>query len=487
MLDLHTHEVLRQTDVLIEIAGNRGLTARRPYNKRAEFGHRIEELALRPPPPHSGSQPRSSHPGLFHGRTLLGFVLPSVLNAPPWPPQLPSPAARTPPQCAEHTTGQDNGQITPPRRIRVQNEARRGKQGPFSSVTLGAIVAGALGACDRPAVSSFADPVHFTQGDSTYVANAVKARLGGLGDERVVFGSILDVDRTATGWAVVDGIENHIVLLDSGLNPLGTVGRSGEGPGEFEAPGQLSILGDTLAVFDWGTGRVSHLGPHGEFLRISPPVGGFAVTFASHPKLGMVFTTASRDHYLLRATEDDQLPIAPIPAGFRREGRGSASRAGFTSNMVAITDDGAVHVLDGQHLALVSYTPDDESARIAFLPEELRAPLLKDAARAENGSWENELMGVWLVTKLDPMVAGRLFVAVRHGAAVGYVLDTASLTATPIEIGKDWHWLRGRNAKYFDGRDLVLDGVSLAPEVVLATTELVPRSTVDQEHRETNQ
>ena len=315
--------------------------------------------------------------------------------------------------------------------------------------------------------------MHFSEGDSAYVISAVDASLGGFGDERVVFGSILDVDRTASGWVVMDGLANHIVLLDDDLNPLGITGQAGEGPGEFQAAVQLSVLGDTLAVYDWGTGRVSYLAPNGDFLRISQPfpVGGIGTTFASHPESGIVFTTAVGEHYLLRASEDDQWPVAPIPADFRP---GTSGR--FTSNLVAVTQDGTVHVLDGRHLALVSYSPDGSAARVAFLPRELREQHLKELTAAENATWQDELMGVWIVTKVDPLADGSLFLSVRHGTAVGYVVDTASLTATPIVIGDDWRGLRDRNATYFDGRRLVLDGGGMTPELVLATTELVPRS-----------
>ena len=309
--------------------------------------------------------------------------------------------------------------------------------------------------------------------------STVDARLGGLGDERVVFGSILDVDRTASGWVVVDGLADHIVLLDGDLNPVGITGQAGEGPGEFQVAQQLSVLGDTLAVYDHGTGRVSYLAPNGDFLRISQPfpVGAIATTFAIHPDSGIVFTTAVGEHYLLRASEDDQWPVAPIPADFRPGTKGR-----FTSNLVAVTQDGTVHVLDGRHLALVSYSPDGSAAKVAFLPRELREEHLKELTAAENATWQYELMGVRIVTKVDPLADGSLFLSVRHGTAVGYVVDTASLTATPIVIGDDWRGLRDRNAKYFDGRRLVLDG-GMTPELVLATTELVPRSIAEGAER----
>lgn len=333
-------------------------------------------------------------------------------------------------------------------------------------------------ACDGASTHSFAEPAHFAEGDSAYVVSAVSARVGALDDEGHVFGSIVDVDKTAFGWAVLDGMNDHIVLLDPELGPLRTVGRAGEGPGEYESLWQLSLVGDTMAVFDRGAGRVTYLGPEGGFLRSSEPIRHVAMTFAIHPTLGRFFPIRAPHHYLLRATEGDQLPVAPIPYDFRPDINEPDGGGGFTSNLVAVTPDGTVHVFDGRHLALVTYPPNEATSRITFLPNEVRDPLLKEMTEAENASWGQGLLFMFLVTKIDLLERGRLFVQVRHGGTVGYVLDTESLRATPVLVGDDWDWLQDRNAAFFDGKHLVLDG-GLTPELVLATTELVPRSLAD--------
>lgn len=84
-----------------------------------------------------------------------------------------------------------------------------------------------------------------------------------------------------------------------------------------------------------------------------------------------------------------------------------------------------------------------------------------------------------MVLKIEPVGDGRLFVSVKRDATVGYVLDPASLTATPIIVDDDWSRLRDGNAKTFDGRYLVLDG-GWTPELVLARTELVVRPVGEQ-------
>jgi len=335
--------------------------------------------------------------------------------------------------------------------------------------------------CDRPATNSLAEPVYFSESDSAYVIGKVNARLGDFGDDRVAFGSILDVEKIPSGWAVLDGLNNHIVLVDGDLNSPRIVGGPGEGPGEFQAPGQLAMVGDTIAVLEMGSGgRISYLAPQGGFLRRSGHVGHPVRSIGIHPELGRFFPILSRDYYLVRATEEAQWPIAPVPAAFVPEIKGSADAAGMTPNLVAVTGDGTTHVFDGEHLALVSYdASDDTSGRIAFLPREMRDRKLKETAEAATVFGGSEVRLSQWVTMLDPLDDGRIFMRAAHGTSQGYVLDPGSLTATPIVVASD-HW--SQVVVYFDGRHLILGG-GLTPELVLATTELVPRPSTGGEGR----
>ena len=146
----------------------------------------------------------------------------------------------------------------------------------------------------------------------------------------------------------------------------------------------------------------------------------------------------------------------------------------MTPNLVAVTDDGTAHVLDGEHLALVSYDAGyGTGGRIAFLPREMRDQKLKEMTEAATSFGGKEISLAQWVTMLDPLDDGRLFMRVAHGDSQGYVLDPWSLAATPIMVESD-HW--SQVVVYFDGRHLILGG-ALTPELVLAKTELVPRAT----------
>ena len=318
--------------------------------------------------------------------------------------------------------------------------------------------------------------MHFSESDSAYVISKVEARLGGFGDDRVAFGSILDVEKIPSGWAVLDGLNRHIVFVDGDLNSPRIVGGPGEGPGEFQTPWQLAMVGDTIAVFEKGSGgRISYLGPRGGFLRRSGHVGHPVGSVAIHPELGRFFPILSREYYLVRATEDEgPRQIARVPAAFVPEIKGSAGARGMTPNLVAVAGDGTAHVFDGQHLALVSFDAGyDTGGRIAFLPREMRDQKLKEMTEAPTSFGGVESFFTQWVTMLDPLDDGRLFMRVAHGDSQGYVLDPGSLAATPIVVESD-HW--SQVVVYFDGKHLILGG-GLTPELVLARTELVPRAT----------
>ncbi|MYA63557.1 MAG: hypothetical protein F4139_03845 [Gemmatimonadetes bacterium] len=323
--------------------------------------------------------------------------------------------------------------------------------------------------------------MYFSEDDSAYVMSNVVARLGGLGDDRIMLGSIVDIEKIPSGWAVLDGINRQVVFLDDDLNPMRTVGGPGDGPGEFQAPGQLATVGDTIAVLEMGSGgRMTYLGPQGDFLRVSGHVGHPVMSVAIHPDLGRFFPILSREHYLVRDTEKEgSRRIARIPAAFVPEIEGSAGLAGMTPNLVAVTADGAAHVLDGEHLALVSFNPDEDHAGlIALLPREMRDRKLRERSEAGSTLGGHEVLTTQTVMRLDALADGRLFASVRYGTSRGYVLNPASLTATSIDLALvDWpdEWQVWSFVLYFDGKNLILAG-GITPELVLATTELVPRT-----------
>ena len=88
---------------------------------------------------------------------------------------------------------------------------------------------------------------------------------------------ISDLDRMEDGrLVVVNRGSQELLMFGRDGEFLRSVGRRGEGPGEFMDPVELDfVAGDSIVVWDWGLGRIVLFGPdgsHGRSFRLQPPV-----------------------------------------------------------------------------------------------------------------------------------------------------------------------------------------------------------------------
>ncbi len=247
-----------------------------------------------------------------------------------------------------------------------------------------------LVACNAPSSAPISDIAVFAESDSAYAIRGLIAQLD-IDDERAMFGSVTSVVENADGgYVAADGLNHRLVFMDRDLNPVRTVGRQGEGPGEYQLPGVLVRNEDQIAVVDQSYGRVTRLTSRGEFVRMHQ-LGGFLSDAAVHPELdllvaGMEFS----DHYLGRVTESGQTAFAEIPMRFRVE----PAVFQLPIHLVATTSDGRIHVLDGKHLALASYDRVGNLVGLAFLPEPMRTSLLeRDAKQIEALGGRSRVLG----------------------------------------------------------------------------------------------
>ena len=88
---------------------------------------------------------------------------------------------------------------------------------------------------------------------------------------------IEDLDRMEDGRLVVVNRGSHELLVFGRDGEfVRSLGRQGEGPGEFVDPVELDFVGgDSIVVWDWGSGRLVLFGPDGSHernVRLQPPV-----------------------------------------------------------------------------------------------------------------------------------------------------------------------------------------------------------------------
>jgi hypothetical protein len=105
-----------------------------------------------------------------------------------------------------------------------------------------------------------------TFGDTELVA-VEELRIGSPDDPELAFTWFRDLEVGPDGTIyTVHPQENAIRVHDSNGAFLQTIGRPGEGPGEFKSVGPLGMLGDTLWVLDYGTYRFSFFDLAGNLL-----------------------------------------------------------------------------------------------------------------------------------------------------------------------------------------------------------------------------
>ena len=319
------------------------------------------------------------------------------------------------------------------------------------SIALGLASVFGLSGCGGDPQSREDGHVYFAESDQFYEVRSLGAHLDQL-DERVSFGSLADILVTPAGYFVADGLYRHIVLLDRSLNPVRISGRDGDGPGEYRFPSRLNYAGDQILVVDIGTGRASYLTQGGDFVT-TQLMPGNASDAAFHPDLGLLVAgDAFRDHYLARVTAGGGTPFGPIPDELRLDPKGFVQPS---VDLVTVSRDGLIHVLDGDQLALVSFGSDGGLVSTVFLPRDMRAlELTRNAADIE--AWGPErVLSSQIVASLRPLGDGRLFARITSENTLGLILDLTDRVATRLVFPaerEDWAWMRASGV-YFDGMD----------------------------------
>lgn len=101
---------------------------------------------------------------------------------------------------------------------------------------------------------------------------AEELRIGSVDDPDLGFSTIVGVAVDAGGRVfVLDAQERRVRVFDRDGEPLRSFGREGRGPGEFQTPTDIGVVGDTVWVADALTGRITLFDPTGTVLATHTP------------------------------------------------------------------------------------------------------------------------------------------------------------------------------------------------------------------------
>jgi hypothetical protein len=91
----------------------------------------------------------------------------------------------------------------------------------------------------------------------------------------VFFQGVTDIASDLRGSVYVcDYKANHIKKFDAAGKYLKSIGRQGQGPGEFNMPFHIAVTADHLFVYDMQNQRLSALTPEGEYIKSVPLIVG---------------------------------------------------------------------------------------------------------------------------------------------------------------------------------------------------------------------
>jgi hypothetical protein len=115
-------------------------------------------------------------------------------------------------------------------------------------------------------------------------------RLGNLDGEHDAFGRVMDVALDRAGRILVaDDLSHHVVVFARDGRYVGTIGRRGAGPGEFESPWEVATdARDSIFVWDMGQARISVFGPDLSYrrsFRVPPQWSVGSISFLADGRL----------------------------------------------------------------------------------------------------------------------------------------------------------------------------------------------------------
>ena len=149
-------------------------------------------------------------------------------------------------------------------------------------------------------------------GDSVRVVETLA--IGGLdGPDEVLFGEVFRMAEDLEGGIYVFDRQGPVLRhYDGSGDYIGTLGRAGQGPGEYSwmSLGMAVDPNGVLFLSDWGNGRVARFAPYGEALDPWPLTSGF---FTTAPGPG-VFTNGP-GRVLVRASVQERPGLIVMDAG----------------------------------------------------------------------------------------------------------------------------------------------------------------------------
>jgi hypothetical protein len=312
---------------------------------------------------------------------------------------------------------------------------------------------GALDSRDQSAIE--------TGGTPLIAREVIARRIAAIGNDSFPLVRPLRIRLLGDTLVVSDVHDDRIALFDARLELLHRFGRSGAGPGEFQAPLGLLSWNGLIVVGDLTNQRVSFFRPDGELVR-EVPLRESLRSFAVGPD-GSVYHVAhaSPDAYFTVITpDDDRHPWGPRPPVLELEGSGAAGRESWRDEFLVVrTADNAFHVFDSREGVLFRLDQAGEVRRTVRLPDRLLDPIRRRQREAVEAFARQgtRVLHTPLVKDFTTTADGQLLLALSSGDVVAVLIDPATYALREVRVPPETGpWQAAHRASSMTVRDNVL-------------------------------
>ncbi len=209
------------------------------------------------------------------------------------------------------------------------------------------------------------------------------------GDSLYLFYSIVGVHRSSDGSVVVANAGTaEIRFYDAEGRFLNSVGRRGEGPGEYGSIGRVDFLGDSIFVSDYRNVRLSVLASDGTFVRsvnlsafgLAPPrplglfASGSILVWASVVEDLVLVAGVNAEYVEYHRVDPTGTSVESVGRFFGGEyyveddGGGSSARMPFGRRSAAAVAGETFYYSDGSNIAITQYSESGVALRIVRHP-----------------------------------------------------------------------------------------------------------------------
>ena len=171
------------------------------------------------------------------------------------------------------------------------------------------------------------------------------------------------------GFLLTDILNDRVLRIDTSFHKVSEFGRTGEGPGELDAPLRILRVGGEIVVGEMANSRFSVFDADGRFTRSLPSDHAFG-SFAVRADSRIIAAAPGDRHYgRLIGLRGEERTYLERPVDFVRPA--ADQPIGSLDSQILVGPGDTTHVFDDEHGVLLKYDPNGRLLLARSLPADV--------------------------------------------------------------------------------------------------------------------